>query len=53
MTKDEWLDVIDSLPADFRITFTGGEPVVFMVLRKFFKERVKNLKLILLLMGYF
>ena len=30
MTMNEWLDVIDSLPADSRITLTGGEPVVFV-----------------------
>lgn len=29
MSKDEWIKVIDSLPADSRITLTGGEPIVF------------------------
>ena len=52
MTKDEWLTVIDSLPAVI-VTLTGGEPVVLKDLRKSSKEHVKNLKLISLLMAYF
>jgi MoaA/NifB/PqqE/SkfB family radical SAM enzyme len=38
MTKDEWLDVIDSLPVGSRITLTGGEPVVFRGFKEIFQR---------------
>ena len=38
MSTDNWLDVIDQIPSNSRITLTGGEPLVFKNFDKIFKK---------------
>ena len=38
MSTDTWLDVIDQIPRNSRITLPGGEPLVFKNFDKIFKK---------------
>ena len=38
MSSDNWLDLIDQIPSNSRITLTGGEPLVFKNFDKIFKK---------------
>lgn len=42
MKEKDWLNLIDQIPKDSRITLTGGEPFVFKSFNNIFSEVVKD-----------
>ena len=42
MTGDDWINLIDQLPPDSRVTLTGGEPIVFKDFKRVFDHVAKK-----------